>query len=270
MKLTPEYAQRLFETGAFVIFSGLPTGSEVGIDGECVQDSKTESSMSHNAVTELLLLCRSVHLTQKFSGWKMIPPGLHLVTWSIPSTNQQSPGLQIRHAVLRHLKGGDTYVLKYSSEAEDLVPNAVDQATGEEIPTIVSPEHLRALDTELAVYPLYRWSDWKALTDGIEDADVVRLIGTSHKVDSLCESPADEEVIHKGEVIDKTTGLPATTEKDDNQEGQVAYAIFDTKRSWRNGAVGEEVTTYSRDKSWLLCHVLKEDFAARKHFVYGR
>ena len=38
MELTSEYAQRLFETGAFVIISDLPSGSEVGIDGECVRD----------------------------------------------------------------------------------------------------------------------------------------------------------------------------------------------------------------------------------------
>lgn len=36
MKLTPENAQRLFEAGAFVVFSDLPAGTEVGIDGECV------------------------------------------------------------------------------------------------------------------------------------------------------------------------------------------------------------------------------------------
>ncbi|KAJ9119568.1 hypothetical protein QFC22_003277 [Naganishia vaughanmartiniae] len=236
MKLTPEYAQRLFETGAFVVFSGLPTGSEVGIDGD-------------------------VHLTRKFSGWKMIPPGLHLVTWSIPSSNQQTPGIQIRRAALRHLVGGQTYVLKYSAEAEDLVPNIVDEATGEEIPTTISPEHLRALDGELAAYPLFRWTEWKTLTEGIEDADIVRLLGNSHKVDSLYESPADDEVIHKGEVIDNTTGLPATMTKDIVHEGQLAYVPFDIKRSWRKGAVGEEVTTYSRDKSWLLCHVIKEHFA---------
>jgi hypothetical protein len=38
MKLTPEYAQRLFDTGAFVIFSDLPAGAEVGIDGEYVNE----------------------------------------------------------------------------------------------------------------------------------------------------------------------------------------------------------------------------------------
>lgn len=200
----------------------------------------------------------------------MIPPGLHLVTWSIPSTNAQSPGIQIRRAVLRHLAGGETYVLKYSSEAEDLVPNTVDGTTGEEIPTIVSPEHLRALDNELAAYPLFRWTEWKALTNGIEDIDIVRLIGNSHKVDSLYESPADDEVTHKGEVIHKTTGLPATMENNGNQEGQLAYMPFDIKRSWRTGAVGEEVTTFSRDKSWLLCHVLKEHFAGGKHSAYFR
>lgn len=36
MKLTPENAQPLFDAGAFVVFSDLPAGTEVGIDGECV------------------------------------------------------------------------------------------------------------------------------------------------------------------------------------------------------------------------------------------
>jgi A1 cistron-splicing factor AAR2 len=38
------------------------------------------------------------------------------------------------------------------------------------------------------------------------------------------------------------------------------YAPFDLRRSWRKGAVGEEVTLYSKDKSWLLQHVIKEQF----------
>lgn len=37
MKLTPENAQQLFDAGAFVVFSDLPAGTEVGIDGEYVQ-----------------------------------------------------------------------------------------------------------------------------------------------------------------------------------------------------------------------------------------
>lgn len=36
MKLTPENAQQLLDAGAFVVFSDLPAGTEVGIDGECV------------------------------------------------------------------------------------------------------------------------------------------------------------------------------------------------------------------------------------------
>jgi hypothetical protein len=36
MNLNPENAQQLFDAGAFVVFSDLPEGTEVGIDGECV------------------------------------------------------------------------------------------------------------------------------------------------------------------------------------------------------------------------------------------
>lgn len=191
----------------------------------------------------------------------MIPPGIHLITWSVPSGHPSS-AMPIRNAVLRKLSSQETYVLKYSPQEEDLVPNTTDATTGEEIPTILTQEHLRSLDSELAAYPLYRWDAWKALTSCVSDMDIVRLVGPKRKLDSLFESPADDEVAPKGHV-----GQSGTADATDvalqpwPTEGHLSYAPFDLRRSWRKGAVGEEVTTYSKDKSWLLQHIIKEQFS---------
>lgn len=197
----------------------------------------------------------------------MIPPGVHLITWSIPSMHQNSSGIPIRHAILRHLSGRETYVLRYSPEEEDMVPNTIDEATGEEIPTLLSQYHLRTLDSELAAYPLYRWNDWAALLSCVQDADVVRLLGRKRKLDSLFESPADDEVLQKGSSMqtEKPELSVGQRQEPEQQEGQLLYAPFELKRSWRKGAVGEEVTIYSRDKSWLLQDVIKQQFGGGEH-----
>jgi A1 cistron-splicing factor AAR2 len=170
--------------------------------------------------------------------------------------------MPVRHAILRQLASQETLVLKYSSKEEDLVPNTTDAMTGEEIPTILSQDQLRSLDSELAAYPLYRWSEWKALVSCVQDADIVKLVGPKRKLDSLFESPADDEVVPRGSVGDNKAQVTTNLVGSDSArtEGQLSYASFDLRRSWRKGAVGEEVTTYSKDKSWLLQHVIREQF----------
>lgn len=150
-----------------------------------------------------------------------------------------------------------------------MVPNTIDATTGEEIPTILSRDHLRTLDTELAAYPLYRWNGWKALVSCVQDEDVVRLLGRRRKLDSLWESPADDEVVPGAssnragkEELQSSAGQQSTA-----QDGQLLYAPFDLKRSWRKGVVGEEVTVFSRDKSWLLQHVINRQFGGGKSTV---
>ncbi|CAG8742120.1 12797_t:CDS:2, partial [Dentiscutata heterogama] len=39
-------------------------------------------------------------------------------------------------------------------------------------------------------------------------------------------------------------------------EDIILFTKFDLKKSWRPGAVGQEITKYSQDKSWLLCELL--------------
>ena len=151
--------------------------------------------------------------------------------------------------------------MRYSPQEEDLVPNTMDATIGEEIPTILTQEHLRSLDSELAAYPLYRWGAWKALTSCVSDEDIVRLVGPKRKLDSLFESPADDEVVPKGHAGQSgTADATAQAAQISPAEGHLSYAPFDLRRSWRKGAVGEEVTLYSKDKSWLLQHIIKEQF----------
>lgn len=42
-----------------------------------------------------------------------------------------------------------------------------------------------------------------------------------------------------------------------DEEESLHFTTFDLKRSFRTGAIGEEVTRYSKDKSWLLLDVLR-------------
>ncbi len=89
------------------------------------------------------------------------------------------------------------------------------------VDVIISDDQLKTLDKELAPYP---FSDsWRLLTRFITPSVIDEVLPTG-SVDSMTE--------------------------------HLHFPEFDLKRSWRNGAVGEEITRYSRDKSWLLSDVL--------------
>jgi A1 cistron-splicing factor AAR2 len=68
--------------------------------------------------------------------------------------------------------------------------------------------------------------------------------------------------------LDGMTGIKGIVEEDVRlnslsarleTEGRLIFPTVDAKRSWRDGAVGEEVTKYSKDKSWLLGDVVKSE-----------
>ena len=45
--------------------------------------------------------------------------------------------------------------------------------------------------------------------------------------------------------------------KIDTQEARIEFTKFDLKKSWRQGAIGTEITRYAQDKSWLLRDLLE-------------
>lgn len=233
MKLSPEAAQHYFDTGAFVIVSDLPEGTQVGIDGE---DKLVRES---------------------FNGYKMIPSGVHLFTYSTPSTNEPTgpTAVPVRHGFLRSLESKQTMVLKYSKAEETLVPDLSDAQTGEQVETVLTPDQLKTLDPRMAAYPLYNLATWTRLAGSINTADIQRLVGKTGRVDSLMESPADEDISNqKGKTASVLQVLS------DDSGSSIHFVAFDLKRSWRPEAVGEEVSQYSRDKSWLWSHVVNHHF----------
>ena len=54
------------------------------------------------------------------------------------------------------------------------------------------------------------------------------------------------------------------------REKKLHFADYDLKRSWRTGATGEEITRDSRDKSWLLAHIVEHQLGGSKSVVCSR
>lgn len=49
-------------------------------------------------------------------------------------------------------------------------------------------------------------------------------------------------------------------EEDSEDREGLEFAKFDEKRSWPKGAVGEELSRWSKDKSWLLTRIVEDQF----------
>jgi A1 cistron-splicing factor AAR2 len=135
-------------------------------------------------------------------------------------------------------------LLKYTNASDDVQPSLTDADSGAPQPTSLERDHLRSLDAELAPYPFARLATWKDLTNAITPADVHRVTRNG-LVDSLMESSADGE---HGQDLNEDAA-------------QLNFPAFDIKRSWRTGAVGEEITRFSRDLSWLWCEVVTRQYA---------
>ncbi|VDK47737.1 unnamed protein product [Anisakis simplex] len=137
-EMPQELARHLFETGAFLIFTGVPEGTEFGID------------------------YKSWHVGPKFSGLKMIPPGVHFVYFSVKT----APRIGFFHC----FKEQEIVVRKWDLTQEDL---SNDVLTGDEIDRIRS--NLKTLDNRLAPYPYENYRSWFALSNHIKEKTIERL-----------------------------------------------------------------------------------------------
>jgi A1 cistron-splicing factor AAR2 len=173
----------------------------------------------------------------------MIPPGIHLIIWS---TSDSSTA--IRHGLLYDFQPRRTLVLKYNSVDDQVHPSLAEES-GLPLPSDISRDQLRSLDAELASFPFQRIAGWRDLVGPLSSEDVHRVTRTG-LVDSLMESPTDREVAQT------TAGSPPTND----DEPTLSFPPFDVKRSWRAGAVGEEVTRFAKDKSWLWCDVVSRQY----------
>lgn len=194
-------------------------------------------------------------------------------------------GITIRKGFFRFTRPGEVIVRSYDDTTEEIrlpskkrkhgVDNNDSEASPADAPdleaaeTIVSTDYLKSLDPKLAPYPLDGLDTWRSLTTFITPETLTRVLGQDIQGDSRCDSLmaslADE---FGGEAAQKTSKgktfwgkpRPGPTETGHERsdaplsyqtERLLRFVPVDVKKSWRQGATGEELTRDSRDKTWV-------------------
>ncbi|OCF33026.1 hypothetical protein I316_05364 [Kwoniella heveanensis BCC8398] len=248
----------------------------------------------------------SFHIVRRFSGIKFVPPGLHLIAWSTTSPSPSSSSsasvsmagpsnVPIRHAVLRYFNPKQRVVLHFDRSTESVMESGSGSANtnANASENVISDDHLRTLDKEMAPYPFSGLESWKALTEYITP-DVLESVLGAHTdgdglVDGMTSVEGEEEDSDSKEMKNEVSTLsknqpplqprsqfqPQSEGLGQEQDHRAAakklkFVRFGLKRSWRDGAIGEEVTRFSRDKSWLLGDVLSNQLAGDLNKLLGQ
>jgi len=115
---------------------------------------------------------------------------------------------------------------------------------------IITDDRLKGLDKELAAYPFEGLGLWRSLVSRVTEDLLDKVMGERKegRLDGMTSIRGMEE---------EDVRLNSRGKLD--AEGKLIFPVVDAKRSWRDGAVGQEVTKYSKDKSWLLGDVVKNE-----------
>ncbi|GAA5891201.1 hypothetical protein JCM8208_002538 [Rhodotorula glutinis] len=262
---------------ALLVLSGLPRGSEFGFDGRLwVLDR----------FSGVKFLPEGLH----FFVFSAAPTSS---SSSLPATDVASTaqGVGARHALLRFFRKGERVVLEWDNAREEVkrAPGVgsstrrrrtTAQAPKDEArETVISEEYLQSLDKSLAAYPADELRDqWAALAGFVTEETLARVVGLDEQACATCDalvgSSQDEAgAVQGGPSARRTWGKAREDEPevrevvdDEGEEGAAApadsglleFVRFDDKRSWPEGAVGAELTRWSKDKSWQLSRVVDE------------
>ena len=115
---------------------------------------------------------------------------------------------------------------------------------------IITDDRLKGLDKELAAYPFEGLGLWRSLVSRVTEDLLDKVMGERKegRLDGMTSIKGMEE---------EDVRLNSRGKSD--AEGKLIFPVVYAKRSWRDGAVGGEVTKYSKDKSWLLGDVVKNE-----------
>ncbi|KAL8293021.1 hypothetical protein RQP46_000715 [Phenoliferia psychrophenolica] len=253
-----QLAKKEYDSLSFFLVPGLPKGSEAGIDGKVWQ-------------------------VDKFEGFKLIPPGLHFfIVSAAPTTkSQSSPGaFGVRHGLFRFFAShSETVVEGWGNSREEFESQGderaakrrrtlavADGAEGATAGTVISSEYLKGLDKHLAAYPAGLEKEWRALSSYITPETLARVIGLTPDGNAITSavtgSTADEEELKAAggrQTWGKSREANVETVLDEGEDDveTLAFVRVDLKRSWPKGAVGEDLTRWSKDKSWLMSNIVK-------------
>lgn len=158
--MTPDDAAQLSAQRACWLLQGLPRGSHIALDLRAAQTDTT------------------------FEGYKLVPPGVHCLTWQTASAADGFSASGLRTALLQYTHTQQVLGRRYSAEEDTwhLISNVGDADL------VVAPEHLRTLDAHLAPYDAD--TRWPRLTQHL-DADrttLARVFGVRWGADAVCDS----------------------------------------------------------------------------------
>lgn len=183
------------------------------------------------------------------------------------SSGEGGPSSGLRHGLLRFYEKSEVIAEEWNVANEELSSRRT--KTREEV--IISEAYLKSLDKELAPYPAGLEAEWGALTSFITPETLQRVVGVdefgSAKVDGATESKAEVEELVVAERGRKTWGKERETNAEEKESGVneedkqtiLNYVMANQKKSWPVGALGADLTRWSKDKSWYLSKVIRDD-----------
>lgn len=145
-ELNQEVAKRLFEEGAVLIITGIPLGTEFGID------------------------LSSYEIGERFRGIKMIPPGPHYIYCA---SRGPYGDIAPRVGFLHYFKSKEILVKEWNNEDEELTER---RTSDPELEKSRIRENLKDLDRFLGAYDLTNFGNWRNLTDSITEEGVKKCI----------------------------------------------------------------------------------------------
>jgi A1 cistron-splicing factor AAR2 len=116
---------------------------------------------------------------------------------------------------------------------------------------VISDDRLKSLDHELAAYPFEGLVNWRRLTTYVDERILEVVLGMDRRIDGLMNVRGEAHDVDDGMKALFNASKGGSTGRDE-VERQLGFVEFDLRRSWRDGAVGEEVTKFAKDKSYLL------------------
>ncbi|XP_066279662.1 protein AAR2 homolog isoform X1 [Branchiostoma lanceolatum] len=233
MEMNQETALRLFEEGAFFILLDVPVGTEFGID------------------------YNSWQVGEKFKGVKMIPEGVHFVSYNSVSKKHKEAAPKLGFFHYFHSK--EVLVRRWDKQLESISEDVIE---GEELANFESS--LKDLDRFLGPYPYDNYKKWKSLTNHITESLMTRLEPASGRISSATELVRDGE-----EKVCYTVGdLPKSMKEAEGRlPKMVAVAGTEIRfvtlptRAYPEGASPADITKYSMDKSFVLEELLSAHYA---------
>ncbi|BGP42201.1 hypothetical protein JCM10449v2_006206 [Rhodotorula kratochvilovae] len=208
-------------------------------------------------------------------------------------------GVGARHALFRFFRQGERVVLEWDNAREELKRSqpaakrrrTADAAQADEARgAVISDEYLQSLDKSLAAYPAEELrAQWAGLAGFVTEETLARVVGLDEQACAVCDalmgSSQDEAGAEAGAGGGRKTWGKEREEEPDVREvveeegegedaapkdsGLFEFVRFDEKRSWPKGAVGEDLTRWSKDKSWQLSEVVKKQLGGDPKELLG-